>query len=204
MQLKDIFIFRHGETDWNRERRYQGHTDVPLNEEGRRQAESLRLKLERLKPEAIVSSDLTRALTTAHIANQTLQLPIHAYSHFRECHLGEAEGLHRDVMIEKFGADHMEKWASVHPQDLDFRFPNGESKFEMLSRMKKGVSEFFREFSHHRSIALSTHGGSLRALVHSCEGAPTQPIALHNCVLYHIQFDALTDQWFFVQGPVEI
>ena len=67
-QIRDeriLFVFRHGETDWNREGRLQGHTDTPLNATGLAQAEALAEQLRRHRLEAVVSSDLLRARTTA-------------------------------------------------------------------------------------------------------------------------------------------
>lgn len=173
-----------------------------MNEEGRKQASVLKEKLTRLAPRVIISSDLSRARTTAQIANEILGLPIHQSPAFRECHLGEFEGLHRDFIIEKLGPELLEKWSSVKEADLDFRFPKGESKRELLHRVRAGVREFLLKNSEVESLALSTHGGSLRALVHACEGAPTDPIPLHNCVLFRIQYHLNEDRWIFGEGPL--
>jgi len=64
---RTLFLFRHGETDWNREGRMQGQTDTPLNATGLAQAEALAHRLRAHQLDAIVSSDLSRALTTAQI-----------------------------------------------------------------------------------------------------------------------------------------
>jgi broad specificity phosphatase PhoE len=202
MEIKEIFVFRHGETDWNRERRYQGHSDIPLNSDGIRQAKELREKLFKLSPQVILSSDLSRAQATAQVANELTKVPIHISAAFRECHLGDSEGVHRDVIIERLGPELIEKWSSVREADLDFRFPKGESKRELLGRVRLGVREFLLENTDLKSIALSTHAGSLRALVHACEGSPTEPIALHNCVLYRIQYHISEDRWIYGEGPL--
>jgi len=138
MPIKEIFVFRHGETDWNKERRYQGHSDIPLNEEGRRQAEELRARLESLAPQVILSSDLSRAFETAKIAAANLKVDILPFTAYRECHLGECEGLHKDVINSKYGPEQLERWGSIQRKDHDFRFPGGESKHELLQRIQKG------------------------------------------------------------------
>ena len=97
-----IYIFRHGETDWNRERRFQGHTDVPLNLKGREQALELKSHLQRLNPEIILSSDLSRALETAKIASEGMSIPIHISESLREARLGAPEGMLRDEILKKY------------------------------------------------------------------------------------------------------
>lgn len=76
MSKTEIYIFRHGETDWNKERRFQGHTDIPLNQNGRQQASELALKIRKINPELILTSDLLRAKQTAEIVNDLLKVSI--------------------------------------------------------------------------------------------------------------------------------
>ena len=88
-----LFLFRHGETDWNRAGRLQGHTDTPLNATGLAQAEAL---TERLRPhglDAVVSSDLARAWTTGQIVAEGLGIPLIREPGLREAQIGEAEPL---------------------------------------------------------------------------------------------------------------
>lgn len=199
--MPEIFVFRHGETDWNRERRYQGHTDVPLNASGRAQALELAQRMKALAPEIILTSDLVRARETATIVNSLLGLEIQSHKAFRELHMGDAEGLHRDVIVEKFGASLIESYSSVDPKDLDFMFPNGETKRQVLHRVTNGLKDFFLKNSNYKKVALSTHGGALRYLVHSCKLAPQEAVPLHNCVLYKIEFDLTKDEWIFRGSP---
>ena len=70
--MKTLFLFRHGETDWNVQERFQGHLDVPLNDKGRAQAAGIIPYLRENKIEAILSSDLSRALETAQIVARGL------------------------------------------------------------------------------------------------------------------------------------
>src|SRR5262249_4760161 len=88
-----LFLFRHGETDWNREGRLQGHTDTPLNATGVAQAERLSESLRPHRLDAVVSSDLSRALTTAQIVADALRVPLLVDPGLRETDVGAAEGL---------------------------------------------------------------------------------------------------------------
>ena len=97
--MSDIFLVRHGETAWNRELRFQGQIDVPLNDLGLTQAQRLADRLRQEwkggfdKPLHLVSSDLQRAHQTATTLGQALHLPVTAHAPLREQHFGLFEGL---------------------------------------------------------------------------------------------------------------
>ncbi len=192
-----FFVFRHGETDWNREKRFQGHTDIPLNSSGLAQAAELSEFLKNHVLDLMLSSDLQRARATAEVILRFQKSALTIDERLRECSLGEVEGLHREVIFEQFGTETMEKWFSVLPEDADFRFPGGESRREHLSRLQACLEEFALRHPHLQNVGVSTHGGSLRRLVHACDGAPTEPVAIPNCSLYVIQFDRLKKMWIF-------
>jgi broad specificity phosphatase PhoE len=87
-----FFYLRHGETDWNREHRAQGQTDVPLNERGLAQARAAKALLQRCEIAAICVSPLRRAHDTALIVNEDLRLPIIVIDELKEVGFGAAEG----------------------------------------------------------------------------------------------------------------
>ena len=118
-----LFLFRHGETDWNREGRLQGHTDTPLNANGLAQAEALADSLRPHRLDAVVSSDLTRARTTAQIVADTLRVPLFIEPGLRETDVGAAEGLLWADAKTRFSERLTERWYS----DGDVAFPGGET-----------------------------------------------------------------------------
>lgn len=201
-KVTELFVFRHGETDWNVERRFQGHTDIPLNALGRQQAAELRGIFEKCRPEILLTSDLMRAKVTAEIVNQNLRLPMFESRALRESMLGDPEGMHRDKVIEKYGMATCERWFSVKPEDLEFCFPNGEPKSQHLARTLQYLQTFCLENADIARIGVSTHGGSLMRLVHHCAGAPIERIAIPNCVLYKVSFRHSDSQWVYC-GRVE-
>lgn len=195
--MVDIYVFRHGETDWNKEGRFQGHTDIPLNQTGRDQAQLLSDVTESLQAQIILCSDSRRAVETAQFVNAKVNLEVVYHEALRECRLGDPEGMLIPEILQKYGADTWEKWRSPHL--LDFAFPNGESKREHTQRMKDFLSPYLLEHSHLNKVLLSTHGGSLRALAQSCVNSPFEAVAIPNCALYHLQYKRTTREWFFVQ-----
>ena len=94
-KLKNIYLIRHGETDWNRDKRFQGQTDIPLNQTGREQASSLVSLMNQLKIEAAFSSDLSRAYETAQIALSDSRLTIIKDYRLRETNIGCAAKIFR-------------------------------------------------------------------------------------------------------------
>lgn len=197
MSKIELYVFRHGETDWNRERRMQGHTDIPLNENGRTQAQALAEKLRQLNPQVILSSDLSRAVETAEIANTHLRIPIHQSEDLRECRMGTIEGMLKEDLLTNFGHASWDRWTSTKEEDQDFSFENGESKREHLMRMKKYIEEFLHTNTHFERIAVSTHGGSLYRLLQHCEGSPEGQPPMPNCALFKMSYDTLIRRWYF-------
>ena len=118
-----IGLVRHGQTDWNAVQRIQGQTDIPLNEEGVRQAKALanRLSSEPAQWQAVISSDLQRALSTAEIIANALQIPLlEPDPLLRERSFGQIEGTTVLEREEKFGANWQDQELGVE-SDQDLR-----------------------------------------------------------------------------------
>lgn len=152
-----FYIFRHGETSWNKEGRLQGHIDIPLTETGRRQALSLVPILREKKIEAILTSDLSRAKETAEIIAANLTVPVIADAKLREVFLGEAQGMLVSEIDQKFGAGTWDKWQSSEPECSEFSLPGAESKTDVHDRIYKFLTSFAltKEYNH---IGVCTHG----------------------------------------------
>lgn len=165
-KTKNFFFVRHGETDWNRDKRIQGQSDIPLNDLGREQARSLVPFLSSLKLERAFSSDLSRAFETAQIALTDSPLKIEKDIRFREAHLGEAEGLTPEEIIEKFSLEDLNRWRSYEELDLDFAYPKGESKRKIMVRIRDTILDLAQNSSE-QNIVLFGHGIVMRALTHA-------------------------------------
>ncbi len=143
--------------------RFQGQTDIKLNETGREQAIKLRPVLQRLQIESVYSSPLARAYETADLASQDLKLSIQKDDRLRETNVGEAEGLTQDEILLKFGPDALTKWRSYEERLLDFSFTKGESKRQMMYRARTVFLDIAQN-SNRNNIAVFSHGMLMRAM----------------------------------------
>lgn len=163
MKIKNIYVIRHGETDWNKNHRFQGQTDIKLNETGREQAIKLRPLMQQLQIESVYSSTLTRAYETAELATQEIKISIQKDDRLRETNVGAAEGLTMDELLQKFGPDSLTKWRSYEERLLDYSFENGESKRQMMFRIRQVFLDIAQN-SNRGSIAVFSHGMVMRAM----------------------------------------
>ena len=114
---RSFLCVRHGVTDWNREGRFQGRTDVPLNDEGIAQAQSAARRLQSTPFDFVVSSPLIRAVKTAKIVAATSSRPVAVEADLIECDFGSFEGRPVAEVMSEFGITAKEALASILPQD---------------------------------------------------------------------------------------
>jgi len=131
--MTEIWLVRHGQTDWNIEGRWQGHADIPLNSTGVEQARSLASTLAgNGHPfEAIYSSDLKRAYTTAQEIGRSLDLPVHRDRRLREISKGAWEGM----LVSQVSELSTEAMRQRREDPLYSRAPGGESLMEVAARL---------------------------------------------------------------------
>jgi broad specificity phosphatase PhoE len=166
-----LLLARHGETDWNRVGRWQGHADPPLNEAGRQQAELLAEELAGDGVEAVYSSDLRRATETARVVAERLGLPVTEDSALREIDVGSWSGLTRAEVQERF-PDGYARWLGGEIGH------DGETREELTDRVV-GAVERIAAAHEGATVLLVTHGGAIRALRRHAGGEPGDPI--ENC-----------------------
>jgi probable phosphoglycerate mutase len=159
-----VILARHGETDWNRERRWQGHADPPLNATGRAQAAALARALAAEPLDGVYSSDLRRARETAATVAARRGLEVVALEELREIDVGE--------------------WSGLTSRELEARFPtgwkrhraggdgweHGETHHAMSARIVAAISRIAAAHPDGRVLCV-IHGGVIRALLARAEGA---------------------------------
>ncbi|MEY3265228.1 MAG: hypothetical protein RL717_2705 [Pseudomonadota bacterium] len=167
--MTDIILIRHGETDWNRVRRLQGHWDIALNELGHRQASALALALSSEKPTAIYASDLQRARDTAQAVADRHQITVSIDARLRERCYGAFEGLLYDDIDGHFP----QAFAQWQARELHARFPAGERQAETLhefsARAVAVVTELAQRHDNEKIIIVS-HGGVLDCVYRAAYG----------------------------------
>lgn len=164
----EIIVVRHGQTDWNVIKRTQGHTNVPLNAVGIKQAEVVAdyLANNYMAPNivAIYSSTLSRAYTTAHIIAEKIGAPV--YQDVRLCgyRKGIFQGLTRAEIKEQFP-----DIAHQKVYDDSGQIPGAERRVEMEKRVSDALREI-AEKHHGKRVVVVSHGGPLRAMYHWIKG----------------------------------
>ena len=158
----NIYLLRHGETDWNRQGRIQGHTDIPLNENGRKQIAQVAAGLAGVCPDmdVILCSPLSRAKESAAIAAGQLHYPkdtIIEEPLLIERSFGEAEGL--------TAAEREQKYPNYHYSDIGYVFPGMESFEELLGRARSVFRKITETYKDKDNILAVSHGAMLAAVI---------------------------------------
>jgi broad specificity phosphatase PhoE len=179
-----LLIARHGETEWNRIGRWQGATDVPLNDTGRAQARALAESLRGAGVRAVASSDLSRAAETADIVAEALGLPrIGAFAELRERGYGVFEGLTRRDCETQYAAI----WSQHRPGDL-IEPPGAEPVVEVVVRMQRRLAALAEAFADEGPFLVVSHGGAIRAFLASVGGDLVPP--MQNGETYRVRLEA--------------
>jgi probable phosphoglycerate mutase len=155
-----LFLVRHGETEWNRDKRLQGHSDSALTSEGRRQALRLANRLKRLQLEALYASDLGRAYSTAEVIGRQCGLSVARNRELRERSYGRFEGRSWAEIKEEFP----EEYEACMARLAEYVPPEGESLKQMAERAWRAVDGIVLNHPGQR-IAAVTHGGVLHVVV---------------------------------------
>jgi len=183
-----LCIVRHGETDWNAEKRIQGHTDIPLNETGRAQAMATAFGVAHHQFAALYASDLGRAWQTAQAAAERLGLEIHPVPQLRERHYGIFQGLTAEEGAQKIPEAH----ARYVVRDPDYDFGTGESLRAFAARVVAGVEWLVRHHAGQTILAVS-HGGVLDIIYRKATGRTLEAprdFKIPNCALNWFTIDA--------------
>ena len=161
--MTQIYLARHGETEWNAIRRVQGWTDIPLSTFGVAQAEALGERLGRVPLTAIYSSDLGRAMETARPTAERHGLIVTPLQALREKRFGDWEGL-TQTQLER---DYTELWYRYHTErDMDVVVPNGETWAQVMSRMTGALVGILRDHpGPDDAVLVVGHGGSGRVII---------------------------------------
>lgn len=188
-----FILVRHGETDWNKEKRFQGHTDIALNAHGLHQAHLVRHYFDQLEEingplyQHCVSSDLDRAHTTARTIHGKRKPSIVLNSGLRERNYGHFSGLTGDEMHSKSPTE----FAALRNRKPDAPLNRGESLAQFYQRVVS-VFQQITQAQFGKTILLVAHGGVLDCIYRHCAGEPIEKQRewqLPNCALNVVEID---------------
>lgn len=172
-----ILLARHGETDWNRDGRIQGHLDPPLNERGRTQSRELADRLATENLDAVYASDLRRAIETAEIVAERKRLPVLVDPDLREGDMGSWSGLTATEIQERFP----DQW---HERITGGQGHDGETREALFKRV---IASFGRIAAAHPGghVLVVCHGGVMRSTLRHLD-ADVAPALVGNCEISRI------------------
>jgi broad specificity phosphatase PhoE len=155
-----VIFIRHGETIWNLQNREMGQLDSPLSEKGERQAKAIARRLERVTFTTLYSSDLGRAMQTAHYISKVTGKNIITDVELRERNMGIFQGYTRKEMAETYPKE----WSEYNsPTKFDYVIPNGESQRERHERSIRVINRLADNHPN-EEIVIVSHGGILRGI----------------------------------------
>jgi broad specificity phosphatase PhoE len=182
--VTQLLIVRHGETDWNRDRRFQGHADPPLNDAGREQARALADELVGERIDFVYTSDLVRAHETAEIVAARLGADVVARSELREIDVGDWEGLTWPEIEER----HPEGARSWHEHGHGWK--SGETYDQLGERIIAALRRIAADHPAQRVLVVG-HGGTVRVTRAFIEGSSVadsrrRSPAIGNCEVFRV------------------
>lgn len=192
----NIYLLRHGETDWNKEGRIQGHTDIPLNQKGRMQIAQTAKGLADACPDIdlIICSPLSRARESAEIAADNLHYPIKRIiveSMLIERCFGEAEGMTPEERARKY--------PNYQYSDTGYRFPRIEEYENLMKRADNVFQKIVSVYKDRENILVVSHGAILAAVITAVTDGRIEyfsdTISLDSGSLYRVRY---------IDGAVEL
>ncbi len=165
--MTELCLVRHGQTDWNLQGRYQGQSDISLNEKGRLQARNLAGKLKGHLFTTIFTSDLQRAQETADAITKVLNLPVSIDTRLREINQGEWEGQSVDIIRNQY----VELWKQRTIDPASIRPPGGETVREVAERVHAALDDI--ALIHPTGpVLIVSHGLALAVAICKVRGIP--------------------------------
>jgi broad specificity phosphatase PhoE len=179
-----LLLVRHGETDWNREDRFQGHADLPLNAAGRAQSRELAERLAGKSIDAVYTSPLRRAFETAELVAAAHALPVRQEPGLREVDLGSWTGLTREE-VEQRDPEGFRRWLA-----FGHGWGDGESYEALGERVVATLVTVAASFDG-ETVAVVTHAGPIRATLAAAAGIPytearRDALPIENCAVVRV------------------
>jgi len=197
--MTELLLIRHGETAWNAERRLQGHIDIPLNDTGHLQAAALAAVLAGEPLEAVLCSDLQRAMQTAQAIAAPKNLPCQIDSQWRERSFGGFEGQLISTLEQRFPVE----YAAWRAFEVDAQFPAdaggaslGESIRQFHTRIENALLQLSRQYANQKVVVVA-HGGILECVYRISQQLPLnapRQVAMKNASINRFELSSHQNQ----------
>lgn len=187
-----LLLVRHGLTDWNAAGRFQGQADIPLNEEGRKQAQALGCRLAGEKLDIIYTSDLQRALQTAQTISAACSCSVRPDSRLREIAFGDWEGCTYEDICRRW-PQASSAWEADPTRVAP---PGGENLRQLAERVWSALDELLNNHKG-KTVLLTAHGGALQVLLCLALDLPAE-----RYWQFHLSPASLTDLSFYPAGVI--
>ncbi len=170
--MTELILIRHGETDWNRELRFQGQVDVPLNAFGHKQARRLGQRLASERADLLVCSDLIRTQQTAlPISQQSLHPTLQGSSVLNPALREQSFGMVDGMRVNDIQLQYPDAWAQWTRFDADYAFAGGESTRQFHARVLAAVRALALAHAQ-QTLVVVTHGGVLDMIYRTARALP--------------------------------
>lgn len=189
--IKKVYLFRHGETDWNKIGKLQYRADIDLNETGILQAKMNANNLKDKGIQYIYSSPLKRAYNTGKMLADLINVNIEIIDNLKEVNGGLWSGKTKAEIKELLGKDNYEKFFHSRNEMLDFRFPDGETKQEARNRIYDCIIDICKN-TPYNTIGISSHGFVLTEFTRATNYKDDD--SLKNCEYIEAEFDSNTQK----------
>lgn len=187
----NIYLLRHGQTNINRDGKYQSAVDKDLNEVGKRQAELLGKRLKNHSIDIIYSSDLKRVVETSEIINKYINSEIIAKKEFREIDMGAWDTLTLEERYVSHG-DYSKEWAK---QLKDLPYPDGECGEDVCKRAMKVIDEIVEK--EYKNVAIVSSGGTIAILLSRFLGLDQHKrfnMDIDNCSISIVKYNVIDNK----------
>ena len=190
----NLLLIRHGQTNWNLKQCFQGQSDIPLNETGRKQAQALADRLSAEQLDHVYVSDLQRAVETANIILRTsgYKPNLHPDSRLREVNFGAWEGLTYDEIKAKY-PEPLAAWENDIFKNAP---PNGETLEQLSARVQSVLDELCAKHQD-QTVLIVAHGGVLQTLI--CLALKLPPMMYWQ---FHLSTASLSELAFYPAGAI--
>ena len=165
-----IVLWRHGRTEWNATGRFQGQTDIDLDEIGRAQAWQSARRLAALEPDLLISSDLRRTRDTMAALAEITGKPLQLDERLRETFAGEWQGLTGAEIASRYPEEY-KAWRAGDPL---LKVGGGETRQDVAERMAAAVGDIAARLADDGLAVLTTHGGAARLGIAALIGMPLE------------------------------